>query len=220
MTNAPTGTSNTPADIPAGQPRTHLVAFTPTAAFGPTDVSFAFAGDNTASVGALVGINTFLLSASPSLTPDIVALAATLNGDGIVHIPGATGTGVFAVATVNVGASGSITVSADTGSPGAPAVAHALDEVAGGGAVAGRESAASPVSVSLCQTDPGSGQCIGTPAARVTVQIGKGQPPTFGIFVTGLDVVPFDPAAHRIFVRFEDGGNVTRGSTSVAVRTN
>ena len=31
--------------------------------------------------------------------------------------------------------------------------------------------------------------------------------------------MPFDPAANRIFVRFKDAGNVTRGSTSVALRT-
>ena len=43
--------------------------------------------------------------------------------------------------------------------------------------------------------------------------------PTFGIFIQGNGNVPFDPAVNRIFVRFKDSGGVTRGSTSVAVRT-
>jgi hypothetical protein len=43
--------------------------------------------------------------------------------------------------------------------------------------------------------------------------------PTFGIFIQGNGNVTFDPAANRIFVRFKDSGGVTRGSTSVAVRT-
>jgi hypothetical protein len=53
----------------------------------------------------------------------------------------------------------------------------------------------------------------------VTTQINTNATPTFGIFVQGNGTVPFDPAANRVFVRFKDGGNVTRGSTSVAVRT-
>jgi hypothetical protein len=47
--------------------------------------------------------------------PDVVALAATLNNDGIVNILGTMGTGIFSVATLNVGASGTIMASADTG---------------------------------------------------------------------------------------------------------
>jgi len=121
-----------------------------------------------------------------------VALAATTNNDGIVSL---ASTGVFAVATVNVGASGSITAAADTG------------------------SASLPVSISLCQTDPATSQCISAIGPSVTTQINADATPTFGIFVEGNGNVPFDPAVNRIFVRFKDSGDITRGSTSVAVRT-
>ena len=40
-----------------------------------------------------------------------------------------------------------------------------------------------------------------------------------GVFVTGIEAVPFDPGSNRIFIRFTEGGNILRGSTSVAVRT-
>ena len=43
--------------------------------------------------------------------------------------------------------------------------------------------------------------------------------PTFAIFVTQTVTVSFDPAANRVFVRFLDESGMTRGSTSVAVRT-
>ena len=93
LTNAVAGKPNTPMDIAPGQFATYVVAITPTAPFGPIEVAFAFAGSNTVPVETLVGINTILLSGSATPTPDIVALAATLNNDGIVDIPGATGTG-------------------------------------------------------------------------------------------------------------------------------
>ena len=76
-----------------------------------------------------------------------------------------------------------------------------------------------PVSLSLCQTNPANGQCISAIGPSVTTQINANATPTFGIFVQGAGNVPFDPATNRIFVRFKDAGNVTRGSTSVALRT-
>jgi hypothetical protein len=148
---------------------------------------------NTDPAPITTGLNTLLLSASNTPVPDIVALAAASGG--IVNIPGTNGAGAFAVATVNVGANGNITASADTG------------------------SATLPVNISLCETNPATGQCISAIGPSVSTTINAGATPTFGIFVQGNGNVPFDPAENRIFVRFKDGGGVTRGSSSVAVRT-
>jgi hypothetical protein len=99
------------------------------------------------------------------------------------------------VATVNVGTGAQITARADTA------------------------DAVIPVSLSLCQTDPGTGQCISDIGSSVTVDVGQGQTPTFAVFVTGHGTVPFDPGRNRAFVRFEDAAGAIRGTTSVAVRT-
>ena len=75
-----------------------------------------------------------------------------------------------------------------------------------------------PVIIFICQTNPGTGACLASPSSTVTTTINANATPTFAVFVQGSGNVPFDPAANRIFVRFSSGG-VTRGSTSVAVRT-
>jgi len=195
-TNAVTGTVNTPVDIAGGNTaQSFVIAFTPTAAFGPTDVQLSFDCTNSDPAPIFTGLNTVLVSASDTSVPDIVALGATINNDGIVNL---ASTGVFAVATVNVGATGTITASADTG------------------------SASLPVTIRVCETDPTTGACTNpiTPTtAPVTTTIAANETPTFGIFVDGTADVPFDPANNRVFVRFEDSGGVTRGATSVAVRT-
>jgi hypothetical protein len=194
-TNAVIGSPNIPANIAEGAPQSFVFAVTPTAPMAPTDVQFSFDCANSSPAPINTGLNTLLLSASATPVPDIVALAATTTNDGIVNILGTNGIGAFAVATVNVGASGNITASADTG------------------------SASLPVNISLCQTDPANGQCVSGIGISVTTIINANATPTFGIFVQGNGTVPFDPAANRIFVRFKDSGDVTRGSTSVAVRT-
>jgi hypothetical protein len=198
-TNVVTGTVNTPVDIPANNgAQTFVFAFTPTAAIPATDVPLNFFCANAMAAPVVSGLNTLLLSASTAPVPDVVALSATLKNDGIVHIPGTTGTGVFAVATVNLGAGGTITVSADTG------------------------VVALPVAIALCQTNPSTGQCVNPTVpttSPVVTTINANETPTFGFFVTGTSTVAFAPATSRIFVRFKDAGAVTRGSTSVAVQT-
>jgi PGAP1-like protein len=193
-TNQTTGSANTPVDVPEGGGQSFVMAFTPTAAFPPTDVSLAFGCTNSDPAPIVPGLDTLLVSASSTAVPDVVALAVTSTGDGIVNISGPTGTGAFAVATVNLGNSGSITVSAET-------------------------AATLSVDLAVCETDPATGACLATPSPTVTLTINGGATSTFGVFATATGTVPFDPGTNRIFVRFRDGATVIRGATSVAVRT-
>jgi hypothetical protein len=194
-TNQVIGAPNTGVDLPAGAAQSFIFALTPTAPINPTDVQLSFECTNANPAPIHSGVNTFLFSASATPVADIVALAATLNNDGIANIPATNGTGVFAVATVNVGAGDTLTVSADTG-----------------GAVV-------PVNIFICQTDPQSGACFLSPENSVTTPILFNETPTFGLFVAAVGDVSFVPETNRIFVRFKDSSNVTRGLTSVAVRT-
>ena len=190
LTNAVTGTLNTPIDVPPGSNQTFVFAFTPTAAFVPTDVQLSFACANTPPATVITGINTLLLSASTTPVPDIIALAATITQDGVATLDPNSRVGVFAVATSNVGSSGAITMTADTG------------------------GANVPLSLSVCETNPTTGTCAASPSASVTTQINANATPTFGIFIMGNDTIPFDPATQRIFVRFVSADGVTRGATS------
>jgi virginiamycin B lyase len=197
-TNVPVGAPNTPVDIPANRPQTFLIAGTPTAPFPPTNLRLAFACSDANAAPIIAGVDTLLSSASANPVPDVVALAATSTGDGVVNVPGADGIGAFSVATVNVGAGATITASANTG------------------------AATLPVTVRLCQSNPSNGQCLApceSLCPSVTTTINPGATPTFSVFVFGNGQVPFSPAVNRIVVQFADGNGVVRGSTSVAVRT-
>ena len=86
LTNVLTGTTNTPVDIAGGNGiQTYVFAFTPTAPIAPTEVQLSFACDDSAA-DVVVGLNTLLLSASDFPVPDIVALGATIDNDGIVKL--------------------------------------------------------------------------------------------------------------------------------------
>jgi hypothetical protein len=195
-TNAVTGTANTPATVPAGGAQSFVLAFTPTAAFAPTDIAFAYTCANAPSPAqSVLGLNTLNLSASTTPVPDIIAVNAT-SDPGYVDVSGLS-TGAFAVATYNMGAAATITASANTG------------------------MANLPVTLAICQTSPATGACEAAPAPgpSVTLAIDSGDADTFGVFVLAGSAIPDMPAVNRVFVRFIDNNGTLRGETSVAVRT-
>jgi hypothetical protein len=200
-TNALTGSPNTPVSIPGNNgSQSFVIAFTPTATFPPGNVLFGFfcndAAVNVPPAPVVIGLNTLLLSASSTPTPDVIALAATTQNDGIVHVTnGSPPTGAFAVATDNLGSSDTITVATNTG------------------------SATLPITVSICETNPSTGACLAPPSANVSTTIATNATPTFGIFVSASATVPLNPANSRVFVTFTDSTNAIRGETSVAVET-
>jgi virginiamycin B lyase len=194
-TNALTGTIDTPVNIAAGASQSFVIAAAPTAPFPSIFVELGFACSNANAAPIEFGLDTLLYSASTTPVPDVVALAATALHDGILHITGTTGSNSFAVATVNVGAGGPITATANTG------------------------GATLPLTISLCQTNPSTGGCTTSIGSSVTTTINSNATPTFAIFAAAGGSVPFVPQTNRIFVEFSDAGGTVRGSTSVAVET-
>lgn len=203
-TNALTGTANTPFDIPAGGAQTLLVAVTLGSGFAPSeifgaDVGFNFACPNVPRAPIVPGVNVLKARASAVAAPDIVAIAKTVNNDGIVNVGS-----VFAVATVNLNAAGSIFVQA-TGPAGTIAL--------------------------VCQTDPITSVCLQAPDHSVVVNYNPNDKFTYGQFVTSSQPIEFNPAVNRVFVQFTDAAPVCvtlaclskdvflRGETSVAVRS-
>lgn len=198
--NLPTGVADTAVNIPANGAQSYLFSFTPSAAFEPGgDLPVEFTCTNRDSAVVTSGVNTLWFSASTNAVPDIIAISETGAAVGLNSLPGVVDIhdrqrrGPFAVATANVGASGTITVSA------AP-------------------TSAIPVTVRVCQTSPATGACLASPAASVTLDMASGATPSFGVFATADIPVGFDPANNRIRVVFSEGAAV-RGSTTVAIRT-
>ena len=165
---------------------------TPTVALDSTEVSFRFESTNAPPAPTLVGVNTVRLLASPVAGPDVIALASTASGDGVLTLPPPPASGAFSVATANIGAPGQPTVR-----PASPGVVP-------------------PLSLAICESDPRTAACTAPPAASVTTELAAGGTRTFSVFATAAG--PIDPsAAPRIFVEFLVDGVVV-GRTSVAVR--
>lgn len=190
-TNAVVGPPNPILNLAPGEVLCYVLSFTPTAPFSATNVHIRAQASNAPSTNLLTGINTWLLRGTSIPESDIIALTTTTD----FHQESCLGSAAFAVALSNVGASamGDITAVANTG------------------------AAFLPLSVSVKETDPGTGAIIGD---QILQNIGAGENRTVAVFVTFTGCVAFDPAANRIFIEFRDNANNVVGSTSTAVSTN
>ncbi|HCB02337.1 MAG TPA: hypothetical protein DEP19_08140 [Anaerolineae bacterium] len=190
-TNAVISPANPAIDIAPASVACYLLSFTPSAPFTATQVHIQAQASNAPSSSLLTGINTWLLRATASAGPDIIALTTTTD----FHQLACSGTNAFAVAMSNVGtdATGDVSVLANTG------------------------SASLPLTISIQETNPGTGAIIGD---NILQDVLAGQNRTVAVFVTFHGCVSFDPALHRIFIEFRDASNNILGSTSTAVYTN
>jgi hypothetical protein len=183
--------------IPGGNAtQSFLLSFQSSAATILPAQPIGFTCDGTTPAPSVSGIDTVDLNFSSSPITDIIALAATQSGNGIVTLPfSSAGYGAFAIASVNAGVAGALTVSADTG------------------------GADLPLGMVICETDPATAQCLQAPASTVAVSFAAGATPTFSVFAQATGAIALAPATARIYVRFVDAGGVSHGSTSVAVMT-
>jgi virginiamycin B lyase len=188
------GTPNTPANIPPfGALQHYVFGFSPTAPIAETSLAMQFLCDNTVAAPQTPGVNNFFIVADTSPVSDTIALIATISGDGVVRIPSPAGLQVFAIGSSNVGATGTIVVSGDTGGSGLP------------------------LTITVCETDAG-GNCLAPPTPTVTVDYLNGTNRSFKFFAQASGSIPFDPANNRLFARLTQAG-VLRGATSAAVCT-
>ncbi len=197
-TNQTIGNRNGLIDIPAGQARSFLIRVSSQQELRETELALGFTCVNSNPAETFTGINTLLFSSESAPSPDVIALSATVDQDGIVKLDPSSGNGVFSMATINLGTASDVQVSADTG------------------------ATTIPMSINLCQTDPINGACINptVPSSNpVTLRVATNETPTFGLFISATNQIEFDPAANRVFVRIRDSGGVVRGGTSVAVTT-
>ena len=138
------------------------------------------------------GVNTLQFSVSNLPAPDILAIAATLQNDGVMHMPGNGVGGTAGVAAVNIGVAGELLVRP-------------------------RATSAPSLLVNICPTDAMTGACLEPASSELSVPFAAESIMTFSIFATTTEVLALDPASRRVFIEFFDSSGSLRGATSVAV---
>jgi len=196
ITNAPVGQPDFAIGIPAGESRSFVIAATPSAGSEARnfDLPVIVQCANSPSNTRILGVNSLRLSFSATASPDLIAIGRTTSGDGILTLDGPGSAAAFAIATANVGVGGELTIH--------PSASFNGD-----------------LTIEICETDFATGTCITSRAASVTSNFNANETASFAVFIRSQTGIPFDPAGHRIRFDAVDLNGVSRGSTSVAIRT-
>ena len=199
VTNVITGDTNALFDIAPGSARSFVLSFSPHAGSSARshDLLLRYKCINSEAAPFVSGVNSVLLSFGAQPVPDLIAIAVTPSGDGILRIADASSAAAFATAVANVGAAGNLTVRpAATGS-------------------------ATSMRLRICETAADTGACLAPASESISRIFASNETASFAVFGRAQgEAVPFAPATARIQLIAEDADGVVRGSTSVAVRTN
>src|SRR5262249_36873034 len=109
-----------------------------------TDMQLNYTCNTSDAVTPLIGINTLLLASASTGTPDVITVGLTPSNDGYSHTGVGTG---FVIASTNIGISASLTARARV------------------------PNTSLPLTTTVCQTDPNTGQCMSPPAPTVIATI-------------------------------------------------
>lgn len=200
--NEPVGPLDPDFDLAEGEAMGFILILTPT---DETDadgyVFFPHIRCENAELDPIEGVNSLLLSISDSPPPDILSIAVTPSGDGVIRINSVGGVGFMSAAAVNIGAGDGVS------GPGAATVLVYPDTGA----------AALPLTVSVCETNE-AGVCM-APRSPSVLSVIAGDAKFFAVFARADEDegIAFDPANARVFLRFETEDGAIRSATSAAV---
>jgi len=191
-TNQPLGNNGDAVDLPAGFSQSYVLLLTPGSLLNGSNIAPVFLCDDIRATESISGVTTMALTASSSPGADIISIAATPSANGVLAVPEAQAS-AFSVAAVNIGATQLVTITPGTGGQ------------------------TLPLTIDVCETNAGTGACIGSRQSTVTVNFAENETRTFSIFVRSTGALQYAPATNRIFLTFTNGSAVIVGATSVAV---
>lgn len=192
--NAPIGNDGDTVNLAAGASQSYVLSATPGVPMNGFAFNPLFICDSGRPADPVTGVTNMSLTATATAGADIISIGVTPSADGILAIP--TGTaGAFSVAAINIGATQSVTITPGTG------------------------SATLPLTIDVCETNPGTGACISPRQSSVIVTFAANETRTFTIFVRSTGAVAFSPAVNRVIATFTNPANTTVGATSIAVRS-